>query len=176
MRAVASVIGQEGEQEGFYDLVRGKFPSSSPFLTTSAADFAFTAINANVVPGSCPNSNLIKLNIFKPLNVLDKTITQQTKTINLSWPKGEKPSSIVYISGAGNIPVVVPFTVNNATSTPSTVVVSAPFPFDINMGFAEGLQIAAATRTSGPFANADAVAKDTIFGPGVFLVESNILG
>ena len=170
------MIGQEGEQEGFYDIIRGKFPSSAPFLTTSAADFAFTAINAVTVPGSCPNSNLIKLNIFKPLSVLTPNVTPNTKTITFSWPKGDKPASIVYISGAGNVPVVVPFTVDNARSTDATVVVNAAFPFDINHGFAEGLQIAAATRTSGPFATADDVAADTIFGPGPFLVESNLLG
>jgi hypothetical protein len=56
-RGVASVIGQEGEQEGFYRLLRNKklIPSSQPFLTTSTRDFAFSALQGFAVPGSCPN-------------------------------------------------------------------------------------------------------------------------
>lgn len=56
-RGVASVIGQEGEQEAFFRLVRDKklIPSSQPFLTTSSRDFAFSALQGFVVPGSCPN-------------------------------------------------------------------------------------------------------------------------
>lgn len=56
-RGIASVIGQEGEQEGFFRLARDKklIPSSQPFLTTSTRDFAFSALQGFVVPGSCPN-------------------------------------------------------------------------------------------------------------------------
>lgn len=57
IRGVGSVIGQEGEQNGFYRDILGKNPSALPFLTASARDFAFSAIVQNfVVPGSCSSS------------------------------------------------------------------------------------------------------------------------
>ena len=170
VRAVASVIGQEGEQTGFYNFIRGKFPSSSPFLTTANRDFAFTAIIGNTVPGSCPSQKDIKLTEFKPLSILTKDITEATRTIELSWPAVQVPKSIVYISGQ-NVPVVVPFQKEAAKSSKAVTVVTAAFPFDLNNGFADGLTIAAATKSSGPFASADDVAKDTIFGPAPILIE-----
>ena len=176
VRAVGSVIGQEGEQEGFYNAVRGKFPSSSPFLTTSVRDFAFTAINANVVPGSCPNKDLIKLKEFKPLTLVtpQAEISPKTRELEFSWPAVMKPSSIVYISGGSNVPNVVDFEVNEEKSDDKTTIVSAKFPFDVANGFAEGLTIAAATKGKGPFKNANEVSADTIFGPAPFLVESSL--
>jgi hypothetical protein len=64
-RGIASVIGQEGEQEGFYRLLQNKglIPNALPFLTTSTRDFAFSALQAFVIPGSCPNDNLINLKV-----------------------------------------------------------------------------------------------------------------
>ncbi|RSM02404.1 hypothetical protein CEP52_008038 [Fusarium oligoseptatum] len=41
VRAIASVIGQEGEQGGFYRTLLGRVPSEKPFLTTSVGAFAF---------------------------------------------------------------------------------------------------------------------------------------
>jgi hypothetical protein len=56
--AVASVVGQEGEQEGFYRLLQNKglIPNALPFLTRSTRDFAFSAINQDFVVGSCDGS------------------------------------------------------------------------------------------------------------------------
>lgn len=72
IRGVGSVIGQEGEQNGFYRQLLGKVPSALPFLTGSARDFAFSAINQQfVVPGSCPSVGLLSppLTIFGVLTV-----------------------------------------------------------------------------------------------------------
>jgi hypothetical protein len=62
-RGIASVIGQEGEQEGFYRLLRNKklIPSAQPFLTTSTRDFAFSALQGFIVAGTCPNGKLSSL-------------------------------------------------------------------------------------------------------------------
>jgi hypothetical protein len=59
--AVASVVGQEGEQEGFYRLLQNKglIPNALPFLTRSTRDFAFSAINQDFVVGSCDGSKFI---------------------------------------------------------------------------------------------------------------------
>jgi hypothetical protein len=64
-RGIASVIGQEGEQEGFYRLLQNKglLPNAAPFLTTSTRDFAFSILQTFVVPGSCPNKDLINLKV-----------------------------------------------------------------------------------------------------------------
>ncbi|KAI9666815.1 MAG: hypothetical protein M1831_001591 [Alyxoria varia] len=176
VRGVGSTLGQEGEQEGFYNAIRGKFPSSSPFLTTSVRDFAFTAINSNIVPGSCPNKDIIKLKEFKPLTLVtpQKKISPKTKELEFSWPAVQKPSSIVYISGGSNVPTVVDFEVNKKKSDKKTTFVTASFPFDVTDGFVEGLTIAAATKSKGPFKNAGEVSKDTIFGPATILVESDL--
>lgn len=69
VRTIASVIGNEGEQEGFYRLILSKRPSEKPFLTSASRDFAFTAIKSFVVPDSCPGINNIKLKTFLPLNI-----------------------------------------------------------------------------------------------------------
>lgn len=60
IRGVGSVIGQEGEQNGFYRHLLGQVPNQLPFLTAGARDFAFNAILQNfVVQGSCPNVEVL---------------------------------------------------------------------------------------------------------------------
>ncbi|EGX89768.1 late sexual development protein [Cordyceps militaris CM01] len=54
IQLISSVIGQEGEQNGFYRHLIRQVPSESPFLTAVPAAFAFSALQLFVVPGSCP--------------------------------------------------------------------------------------------------------------------------
>jgi hypothetical protein len=201
IRGVVSVVGQEGEQNGFYRELLGKTPSALPFLTTSTREFAFSALNQNfVVPGSCPNIGEITLPIFQTLTVDTQNIQPTTQTLQFSvtinnnnnnangteggwtsWTRhasrapGSGPQqgagyysslSVVYINQQ-NLPVVEPIT--NVGIEGNTVTFNAEFPFD--QFLMNGLTIAAVTKTAGPFASADAVAKDTIFGPG--LIEIN---
>jgi hypothetical protein len=65
--AVASVVGQEGEQEGFYRLLQNKglIPNALPFLTRSTRDFAFSAINQDFVVGSCDGSKFLTFTVNK---------------------------------------------------------------------------------------------------------------
>ena len=94
---VASVVGQEGEQEGWYRLLQGKVPSELPFLTTSTREFAFNALNQNfIVPGSCPNINL-------PLSELKNTewlyfIEFRKKRDTVSLDKRSFTASYRYLS------------------------------------------------------------------------------
>ncbi|RMZ77226.1 hypothetical protein DV738_g4477, partial [Chaetothyriales sp. CBS 135597] len=135
-RAIASVVGQEGEQNGYYRSLLGKLPSSLPFLTASTREFAFSALNQNnVVPGSSPNSHTIDLPIFGALNQ-NNPIVQD-------------------ISGANNTNGIITF--------------SAPFPYSANE--LNGLTIAALTKGSGPFGDVNDVAKATVYGPGLILVN-----
>ena len=53
---VGSVIGQEGQQSGFYRELLDKTPSALPFLTTSTREFAFSASKALSYPTVAPIS------------------------------------------------------------------------------------------------------------------------
>ncbi|QDS70671.1 hypothetical protein FKW77_001237 [Venturia effusa] len=190
-RGVASVIGQEGEQEGFFRLVRDKklIPSSQPFLTTSTRHFAFSALQGFVVPGSCPNANLINLKVFGPLNLATKTVLAQDQTLAFTFdvstlkaaglPSNSPLSagtalsgynwnalSVQFINGQ-NTPISAPL--KNVKVSGTVVTFDAFFPFTANL--LDGLTIAAVTVGSGPFASADAVALQTLFGPGLIEVD-----
>lgn len=179
IRGVASVIGQEGEQNGFYRRLLNKLPSALPFLTTSTREFAFSALNQNfVVPGSCPNLNSIALPIFPALTVetADIDAKAQDLTFSITIPStGTKPEwksdysglSIFYINQQ-NTPVVE--TIKNVKVTGSKVTFQAAFPFDAAT-FGNGLTIAALATTPTAL-TADGIAKaSTVFGPG--LIEIN---
>jgi hypothetical protein len=64
--AIGSVIGQEGEQNGFYRILQNQnlIPSALPFMTASTRDFAFSALQG-FVNGFCPGS---ESPITPPLN------------------------------------------------------------------------------------------------------------
>ena len=176
IRGVASSLGQEGEQNGYYRSLLGKIPSALPFLTTSTREFAFSALNQMfIVPGSCPNSNTINLPIFKTLVVETSDIQPKSQNLKFSFTTDGAGGyganydslSLVYINQQ-NTPIVQKL--QNIYVDHNTVHFEALFPFD-QATFGNGLTIAAVTNSAGPFANADAVAKATIFGPG--LIEIN---
>lgn len=182
IRGVASVIGQEGEQNGFYRTLLNKIPAALPFLTTSTREFAFTAIQSFTVTGSCPNIGLIGLQTFGGLTVVTSDITDKEQTLQFSidvagydnnfpssWKldSGASGLSLVYINQQ-NIPVVE--ALDNVQVMGSTVSFNALFPWN-GTTFGNGLTIAAVTNSSGPFTSADAVAAATVFGPG--LIEIN---
>jgi len=183
-RSVAAVIGQEGEQNGFYRILQEKIPSALPFLTTSIRDFAFTALQGFVVPGSCPNQNLINLKIYGNLNLLTKTIEPKDQNLQFSfdvkslanaklnntsiytstydWTK----ASLVYINQQ-NTPVVE--AAQNVKVDGTIVTFEAAFPYSASL--LNGLTIAAVTSSNGPFANAQAVADAAIFAPAFIEVN-----
>ena len=174
LRGIASVIGQEGEQNGFYRLLQNKVPSALPFLTTSARAFAFSAYNQMfVVKGSCPNIDIIDLPIFGVLKVLTENPQPTDQNLQFSFSisspslaNGSSTLSLVYINQQ-NLPVVE--VLQNVRYDGSDIFFEAFFPytqFEMN-----GLTIAAVTNSSGPFATADDVASATLFGPG--LIEIN---
>ncbi|KAK5046585.1 hypothetical protein LTR84_007346 [Exophiala bonariae] len=165
---IGSVIGQEGEQNGFFRASTDLIPSAQPFLTRSSREFAFSALNqAVVVPNSCPNANLIGLPIFAPLTVITSPIAANDQTLQFSVaaapPAG---ASVVYINGQ-NTPIVQP--ISNVNVQNGVATFQAAFPYTENL--LNGLTIAALVNGSGPFADAEAVAKATIAGPG--LIEIN---
>ncbi|OXV05326.1 hypothetical protein Egran_06906 [Elaphomyces granulatus] len=166
---VASVVGQEGEQEGWYRLLQGKVPSELPFLTTSTREFAFNALNQNfIVPGSCPNINTIKLTAFQPLTLLSQPMAK-TEPIQFSFQKpatGTDNLKLVYINQQ-KVPIVEDITVVKTVG--STVTIQATFPYDANE--MNGLTIAAVVGGSGPFQSAQDVASATKFGPALIIIN-----
>ena len=184
IRGVGSVIGQEGEQNGFFRQLLDKTPSALPFLTTSTREFAFSALQGFVVKGTCGNLDAVGLQIFDPLTVDTPTIKPQSQNLTFSFELKEmKPSwnsdfsglSLTYINQQ-NLPVVEKiFNARKESKDSKTIVTfDALFPFDDEYQgarFGNGLTIAAVTNSTGPFATADLVAKSTVFGPG--LIEIN---
>lgn len=174
---ISSVIGQEGEQEGYYRHILGKTPSSSPFLTRATRDFAFTAVQQHVVKGSCPKLENMGLKTFKPLDYVPKDpnaprIAPMNQTLTFATsgePIDDKTHKMVYMTGQF-VPAAIPIKNVKCNGSKHHCTFSADFPFESKAGFSKGLTIAAVTDKPGPFKDADAVAKDTVFGPGLLEV------
>lgn len=170
---VGSIIGQEGEQDGYYRSLVGKIPSALPFLTRSSGAFAYSALNQLfVVPGSCPNAaQNIKIPIFKPLTVVTNggNLSPCDQQVTFSYKgQGEDPStlSLVYINQQ-NSPVVEKL--QNIQTKNGVTTFTATFPYTANL--MNGLTIAALTKSAGPFTSVDAVAAATMYGPGLIEIQ-----
>ncbi|KAL8710592.1 MAG: hypothetical protein Q9220_004816 [cf. Caloplaca sp. 1 TL-2023] len=167
---LGSILGQEAEQVGFFRYIQRKTPSAAPFLTGGSAGFAFTALQMFIVPDSCPKPlSTIDLPTFKSLTVIGKPQARNsTIFFRAAGPVDPKNQSVVYISGQ-NLPVTVPISQIFQPPGSGETVVRADFPFDL--GFANGLTIAAIVNGASNLQNPDAVAAATIYGPG--LIEVN---
>lgn len=130
----------------------------------------FTFLQTVIVPGSCPNIDLIsaKVPTFGPLTVVSKA-ADVNSTVTYSVPGTVDPTtnSLVYLSGQ-NVPVTVP--ISTVDSIGGLSYFNASFPFQ--SGFAKGLTVAALVKGAGvTFANATEVATATLYGPGIIEVD-----
>ncbi|OAL05086.1 hypothetical protein IQ06DRAFT_291024 [Phaeosphaeriaceae sp. SRC1lsM3a] len=173
VRTIASVIGNEGEQEGFYRLILSKRPSAKPFLTSATRDFAFSAIKSFVVPNSCPNIDTIKLKTFLPLNVESTNIKAQTQNLKFSWSKTAdtakldiKTLKVVYLNGLTQ-PIVKEL--QNVVVGTDKVTFEAAFPYDEFV--LDGLTIAAVTTGADQFDSPRNVSQHAVFGPGIIQID-----
>lgn len=173
---IGSVIGQEGEQDGFFRNLENKIPSQLPFLTRSAAPFAFSALNQLfVVPGSCSAADFkqIPLPILGALSVsplasgVHKSQTLMFKVKEMGAALVASEISVVYINQQ-NLPVTEAVS-GLQTASDGTTTFNAYFPFDEYL--LEGLTIAAVVKGTGNFTSADAVASATLFGPGLIEID-----
>jgi len=186
VRAVGSVIGQEGEQNGFYRSILGKAPSALPFLTGSARNFAFNAILQSFVV-ECPADTLgaleqpaggIPLNQTGILNVLstdlglEDTVAQfSVQTVVASnthtyYANNKSVMNFITYVNQQNVPLSVPIT--DIAFNNNEITFKASFPG--KTAFLNGLTIAAVTETN-VFTDVDSVATAATFGPG--LIEVN---
>jgi len=165
---VSSVLGQEGEQVGFFRYAQGKVPSAAPLLTGGSPSFAFTALQMFIVPGSCPKPlSDIPLTTFGKLNIIAKPEPRNmTLEYSVAGQVDCENNAIVYLSGP-LLPVTV--RISDALFAGGVTHFKADFPFE--EGFANGLTIAALVKGTGKFATNDAVAAATVYGPG--LIEIN---
>ncbi|GAB7346985.1 hypothetical protein MBLNU459_g3139t1 [Dothideomycetes sp. NU459] len=173
IRGFAAVIGQEGEQNGFYRVFQGKRPSAQPFLTVGAREFAFTALQQNfVVPGSCPNIADIKIpTIAGALNLL--TAAPQPKDSQLQFSFATESFSaaadyrLVLVNGVSN-PIVE--SLENASYEGGVVTFEAEFPFATDLLY--GLTIASVIPASAVanLTDVDSVAAASLFGPALIEV------
>jgi len=165
---VGSIIGQEGEQAGYYRYLQKKVASAAPLLTGGAPQFAYTAISQFMVPNSCPNINVIGLTAF-PALTLESTpkAANSTQLFSVSGAVNAANSTLVYISGQ-NLPVSVPIT--NVSMTGGRTMFAASFPYDsgFNRGLTLGALVAGASRT---FNSTAQVAAATLFGPALIEVD-----
>ncbi|KAJ5939772.1 hypothetical protein N7466_002906 [Penicillium verhagenii] len=168
-REIASVIGNEGEQQGWFRVMQALVPSELPFLTTSDLNFAFTAVQGFTVPGSCPDLGEIPLRTFEALQVLTPpTAASQNITFKFEDKDNEADHLlwVAYINQL-NVPIVEPLHIISKDGT--SVEASALFPYsDYELN---GLTIAAVTKSDGPFPDANSVAKWTLAGPGLIIVD-----
>ncbi|KUJ17266.1 uncharacterized protein LY89DRAFT_696771 [Mollisia scopiformis] len=189
IRGVASVIGQEGEQNGFYRNLLNKIPSALPFLTASTRAYAFSAVNQLfVVPGTCPNVTTtgtvgpfdIDLPVFDTLTVVTQNIQPKSQTLSFTFDLpagGAKPEWKSDYSGLElvlinqqNAPVIESLTNVQLSSNLKTITFDALFPFN-GTTFGNGLTLAVITPAGETFTDIDSIANVTIFGPG--LIEVN---
>lgn len=186
MRTVASVIGQEGEQNGWYRALLGDKPSEKAFLTASVAPFALSALQQFVAECPFDVEQEIPIPVFPALSVqeggggADVSPRDQLLTFSAELAAycggggggggdGSTPQLFVtYLTGQ-NAPVSVP--AGAASCEGSVVTVQAEFPFVENAMW--GLTIAALT-TSGTFASFDDVANATLAAPGLVQVNDRL--
>ena len=163
-----SILAQEAEQTGWYRSTQNKVAAAAPVLTGGAAQFAYTAISNFIVPGSCPNIDIIGLKAFPALSV-GSTPYAENSTLSFSVAGTIDPSNveIAYISGQ-NLPVSVP--ISGCTVKDGMSIFTAAFPYDL--GFARGLTIGAlVSGTKHSFTSASDVAAVTLAGPALLEVN-----
>ena len=165
---IGSIIAQEGEQTGYYRFLQKKVASAAPLLTGGAPQFAYTAISQFIVPGSCPNIEVIGLTAFPALTV--ETVPSAENSTQLFSVEGAVSASnatLVYISGQ-NLPFSVP--ISPVGTEDGTTYFFAPFPYDA--GFSRGLTIGALVAGANmQFNNTAEVAAATLFGPALIEID-----
>ncbi|KAI1151539.1 sexual development protein [Nemania diffusa] len=173
VRAVSSVIGQEGEQNGFYRSLLKQKPSQKPFLTTNAAAFAFSALQGFVV--SCPfDVTKIPLPIFPALNVLT---TAEPRDMYLSFSANLTGNAQIH-DGADFSNLTVTYLVGQQLPISEPIINpkldGGVLTFDALLPYTEnvmaGLSIAALTDSAN-FTDADAVVANTLAAPGLIQIN-----
>lgn len=181
-RILSAVIGQEGEQNGYYRYFLDRVPAESPFLTTVPGPFAYSALQAFIVPNSCPFPiSKIALPVFPPIKTNGGAIAfvePKDQTLSFSADLSASRGADPFFGGGGSglwmtyttgqqLPISVPL--SNVRWLGSTITFDAELPFEANVmqGFSHG-----AITTTSSIGSADAVADVALAGPALIQVNN----
>ncbi|CAK7565834.1 MAG: hypothetical protein SEPTF4163_003763 [Sporothrix epigloea] len=185
VRAVGSVIGQEGEQTGYFRSLLNAKPSEKPFLTTSLAEFAFSALQDFVV--SCPFdiASTIPIPIHPTIAVLnDSSVAVHNESLTFTADLTNVSAAQQFYGNAGAVdkslfmtyftgqdaPLSVPVT--DASWTGNVLTFTAAFPYHEYV--MDGLTIGALT-TSGNLSSPAAVGAATLAAPALINLPNHIV-
>jgi len=187
IRGVGSIIGDEAEQEGFFRGLQNRIAPELPFLTASNGQLGFSALQPFVVANSCPNVDLIKVDVFNTISVLtppgpsDSVVKYEIDVQALTKSKRGSPASSGSSEMSGSYdPSELFVTYVNQQNKPISekprdvkiqgekITFAAEFPFEENL--LNGLTIVLLTVGEG-FGDVDSAVNATIAGPG--LIEVN---
>ncbi|KAL8635709.1 MAG: hypothetical protein Q9226_009325, partial [Calogaya cf. arnoldii] len=185
---LGSILGQEGQQDGYFRSTQQETASAAPFLTGGTASIAYNALIKLIVEDSCPqplsdiglprwgptgafNQIYINNGNDRPEESFPLWISANPEVTNGSLPWSTfqfgDPASMIFLSGQ-NI-ITVPATDYRHYGGNPVDNFRTEFPFD--KGFANGLTIAILARGNQSFATANAAAEAAILGP--VLIEMN---
>lgn len=83
INGVVSIVGDEGQQDGFFRTQQHRTPAAQPFLTGGDRRFAFSVLENNfIVPGT--DKNDIDFPVFLPLNVDTQNIKPEDQELEFS--------------------------------------------------------------------------------------------
>ena len=178
VRSVASSLGQEGEQNGFYRTLLARKPSQKPFLTTSVAPFAYSLLLRFV--DKCPFAITdIPFPTFPALDVitgrggLDVEAKDQDiafhADVGSAWEHGKCDGLFITYFTGQNVPSSWP--VKNCKWDGSKVSLEAFFPYQKFV--MDGLSIASLTKGNN-FALPGDVVGSTLAAPGLIQVNDKI--
>ncbi|KAL4894726.1 LsdA family protein [Aspergillus ambiguus] len=167
-RVIAATIGNEGEQEGWFRVLQHKIPSELPTPTTGNRDYAFSAVNAFVVPGTCPNMHEIQLKVFPKLTALI-TPGPRSQDINVTFTLDDSVVAaeishmklgLTYVNQL-NVPITEKLEILKFDG--QTVLGQAYFPYEEHM--MNGLTLMVVTNGLGPYGTNGDYTMKTIAGP-----------
>ncbi|KAL8750421.1 MAG: hypothetical protein Q9199_007079 [Rusavskia elegans] len=184
---LGSILGQEGQQDGFFRSTQRKTPSAAPFLTLASASIASNILEKLIVKDSCPQPlSDLGYRTLPSLSIDDEAKTAPEagwpNWISIS-PRSTKPSpqenrlsftvvglprsaefnpSITYLSGAGRPYSVTVWEFKRANGS-DVAHFFADRPLQTPQS--NGLTIALFTRGLGPYTTTDAALEVTSAGP-----------
>jgi hypothetical protein len=184
IQIISSVIGQEGEQNGYYRVYMKETPSESPFLTYVPAPFAWSALQMFIKPGSCPfELSQINLPIFPPIMTnggpiaaigpMDQELSFEADLASVDMAKeymntsGEN-LSLTYMTGQ-QLPITVPL--KNVMWCGTRIQFKADFPYEKHV--MRGFNHAALTKGLG-FNDSMTVVEATLAAPAIIQVSDKL--